>query len=184
MCPDRPNNTGHPDGLHPQTRAEEAANIATHGVGFVLAVAALTLLVVRSTIDGDVWRIVTLSVFGVTLTAMYLVSTLYHAARTPGARRVLRVVDHAVIFVFIAGSYTPIMLVTVGGAWGWSIFGVVWAIACAGVLYKLFATGRHPVISSPRPGTTWAAHSPSTLRRSSASPRVSWGWPPGGWTRA
>ena len=100
--------------------AEEVANAVTHGLGALAAAVVAVLLIVLASLTGEPWRIVTLSVFSATLLAVYFTSAMYHAARRPSVKRVLRKLDHAAIFLLIAGTYTPFMLVTLGGAWGWS----------------------------------------------------------------
>jgi hemolysin III len=125
------------------SRNEEIANTVTHGIGAILAIAAAAGLIIAAAISGEPWRIVTLSIFSATLIAVYLTSTLYHAANRPGLKHVLRRLDHAAIFLLIAGSYTPFMLVTLGGGWGWSLFSVVWALAGIGIFLKLAKFGRH-----------------------------------------
>ncbi|MEM9916114.1 MAG: hemolysin III family protein [Planctomycetota bacterium] len=124
------------------TRGEEWANVATHGMGLAGALTGATLLIVFAGLGGEPWRIVTLSVFGAALIAVYGISTLYHAVQHPAGKRLLRKLDHAAIFLLIAGTYTPLMLVTLGGGWGWSIFGVVWALAAAGLTLKLVCFDR------------------------------------------
>lgn len=124
------------------TRGEEWANVVTHGVGALAAIIAAVLLVVAAWRGGEPWRIATLCVFGLTLIAVYGVSTLYHLARRPDRKQLLRKLDHAAIFLLIAGTYTPLMLVTLGGGWGWSLFGIVWALAAAGLTLKLLCFER------------------------------------------
>ena len=121
----------------PTTRAEEWANVITHGFGAIAAVAASTLLIVFAGLGGEPWRITTLSIFGGALVTVYGISTLYHAVRRPRFKHLLRKLDHAAIFLLIAGTYTPLLLVTLGGGWGWSLFGVVWGLAVTGLTLKL-----------------------------------------------
>jgi hemolysin III len=121
---------------------EERLNILTHGLGLLLSMAALPLLVVRAVQYGDAWHIVSCSVYGSTLIILYGASTLYHSSTKDKWRRRFNILDHAAIFVLIAGTYTPFVLVTLNGAVGWTIFGVIWGIAVAGVILKLFYTGR------------------------------------------
>ena len=125
-----------------QTLAEEIANVVTHGIGAALSVAALVVLVVLASTRGDVWRVVSLSIYGSTLTLLYLCSTLYHAFRDPRIKRYFRLMDHLSIYVLIAGSYTPITLVLMRGAWGWTLFGLIWGMALAGILAKILLFGR------------------------------------------
>jgi hemolysin III len=133
---------------HEETLQEELASAFTHAIGLALAIAASVLMLRYATVQGDAWHVVTLAVFGSTLVAVYLASTLYHGFRGPRWRRVMLVCDHACIYLLIAGTYTPFMLVTLGGVWGWSIFGVMWAMAFAGVLLKLRFTGRFMLVST------------------------------------
>ena len=133
---------------HLETPAEEVASGITHAVGGLLAIAALTLLVVFAAGGGDARRVTCVSIYGATLVFMYTASALYHFARRPRAKRALRIVDHASIYTLIAGTYTPVTLVTLGGGWGWSLFGVVWGLALAGVTLKLFFTGRYAGLST------------------------------------
>ena len=121
---------------------EEIANSVTHGIGAVLSVVGLLVLVVRAVIIDDIWRVVSFSVYGSTLVILYLASTLYHSIQKPLIKKRLRVLDHATIYLLIAGSYTPFLLVSMRGAWGWSLFGVVWGLALLGVMFKVFFIGR------------------------------------------
>lgn len=130
------------------TPAEEAANYLTHGLGAAFSVAALGLLVTLAALYGDVWRVVSFSIYGSALFLLYTFSTLYHAVRSPQLKRVFRVLDHISIYLLIAGTYTPFTLVSMRGPWGWSLFGVVWGLALAGVVFKLFTTGRWGIASS------------------------------------
>ena len=114
----------------------------THGIGAALSAAALALLVVFAATRGDAWRVVGLSIFGSTLFLLYLISTLYHAVRGPRARRVLRVLDHTAIFLLIAGTYTPVLLAFMRDPWGWTLFGLIWAMAIVGVLGKVLLSDR------------------------------------------
>lgn len=127
---------------------EELANIWTHGLGIVASLAIGTLLIVRASLSGTVWQIVGVSVFTASLIALYAASTLYHAARTPAARARLKIVDHAAIYVLIAGTYTPFTVGELRGGWGWSLFGVIWGLAACGVVFKLFLTGRFRRVST------------------------------------
>ncbi|MFQ5400382.1 MAG: hemolysin III family protein [Anaerolineae bacterium] len=128
--------------LYGYTLGEEIANSITHGIGTALSVAGLTLLVVLAAIYGDTWRVVSFSIYGSSLVLLYLASTLYHSIQNPRIKQVLRVFDHAAIYLLIAGTYTPFLLVNMRGAWGWSLFGVVWGLALTGVVFKSFFIGR------------------------------------------
>ncbi len=133
---------------HLETPAEEVASSITHAVGGLLAVAALTLLVVFAAEGGGGRRVASVAVYGATLVFMYVASTAYHLVRPPRAKRVMRILDHASIYLLIAGTYTPVTLLTLGGGWGWSLFGVVWGLAATGVTLKLFFVGRHEGLST------------------------------------
>ena len=120
------------------TLPEEIFNSVTHGIGAFLSIAALVILVAFASIRGDAWRIVSFSIYGFSLFFLYLSSTLYHSVFHEGAKRVLRKFDHISIFLLIAGSYTPITLVFLKGAWGWTLFGVIWFLAIAGIILNIF----------------------------------------------
>lgn len=125
----------------PQTVGEEIANSVTHGVGLVASVAAAPVLVLTAARSGDPARVVAAATFAATLVLLYLASTLYHAVPAR-AKEAFRRLDHASIYTLIAGTYTPVTLVTLRGAWGWSLFGVVWGLATVGVVLKA-AFGAH-----------------------------------------
>ncbi len=127
------------------TIGEEIANSVTHGIGAGLAVAGLTLLVVLAAVYGDVWRVVSFSIYGSSLVILYLASTLYHSFRHPKVKHIFRILDHASIYVLIAGTYTPFTLVSMRGPWGWTLFCVVWAMALLGIAFKVFFIGRYEV---------------------------------------
>lgn len=129
------------------TLAEEVACALTHGLGAVLSVAGWGALLVYAVSGADPWRIVSVAIFGCTLTAMYAASTLYHALPHPPAKRALRIVDHCMIYLLIAGTYTPFLLVSMRGPWGWSLFGALWGIAVAGCVFKIFFIGRWDKLS-------------------------------------
>jgi len=126
---------------------EEFVNVLTHGIGFLMSVAALALMVVFASLDGNAWHIVGVSIFGASLVVLYLASTLFHWSVRPKVRKYLNVFDHSAIYVLIAGTYTPFLLVTLNGPWGWSLFGVIWGLAIAGVVFKMFFTGRFDKLS-------------------------------------
>ena len=130
------------------TRGEEMANSLTHGAGLALSIAGLSVLVTLAALRADAGTVVGCAVFGTSLVVLYAASTLYHALRARRWKRVLRVFDHAAIFLLIAGTYTPFMLANLRGPWGWSLFGVVWALAAAGVVLKAFFTGRFDILST------------------------------------
>ena len=127
---------------------EEIANVLTHGAGAVASLVGAAVLVTVAALGGDAWKVVGSAVFGTTLVLLYTASTLYHAARSPVARARLKVLDHCAIYLLIAGSYTPFTLIGLRGGWGWSLFGVIWGLAVAGTVFKLFFTGRFPRLST------------------------------------
>ncbi len=130
-----------------QTLGEEVANSVSHGIGFLAAVAVTPFLVVAA-IPHGAGSIVGVSIFAVTMAALYLVSPLYHALPSARAKRVFRVLDHGTIFLLIAGTYTPFTLGILRGGWGWALFGAIWGLALAGVIYKAVAAFRYPIIST------------------------------------
>jgi hemolysin III len=131
-----------------QTRGEEIANSVTHGVGAAIGVTALVLMVVISALEGDAWKIVAASVHGASAVLLFLASTLYHAFRKPRLKRVFQVLDHAGVHLLIAGTYTPFALVTLRGPSGWSLFGLVWGLAVAGIVFESIFLERYPRLST------------------------------------
>jgi hemolysin III len=125
---------------------EEIANSVSHGAGALGAVAVTPLLIVNAAGSGAA-AIVGASVFAATVVLLYTTSSLYHALPRSAAKRVFRVLDHGAIYLLIAGTYTPFTLGALGGAWGWSLFGVVWGLAVAGVTFKALAGARYPKLS-------------------------------------
>lgn len=121
-----------------RTLGDILANAITHGIGAALAIAGAVCLIVAST-RGSAWHIVSCSIFAATLILVYLFSTLYHSLVLTRARYVFRVLDHSAIYLLIAGTYTPFTLVSLRGPLGWTIFGVVWALAIAGIVFKSVA---------------------------------------------
>lgn len=125
---------------------EEVANCATHGVGLALSVAGFVALVALAYAYGDAWHVASCGVYGASLVALYLASTLYHGVRAPRAKQVFQALDHCGIYLLIAGTYTPFTLVTLRGPWGWTLFGLVWGLALAGILFRvIFGTRYRPV---------------------------------------
>ena len=126
---------------------EEIAHSVTHGIGVLLSVIGLAMLIVYSSQYGDAWHVVSSSIYGATLIVLYTSSTLYHAVTLPDLKRFLQKLDHAAIFLLIAGTYTPFTLVNLRGGWGWTLFGVVWSIAIAGMVMELIVKKRYKRIS-------------------------------------
>jgi hemolysin III len=131
-----------------QTSGEEIANTLSHGVAFVLAIAALPILVNGAATRGRLADIVAAGLFAGTMIALYLASTLYHALPVGRAKAWLNRIDHASIYLFIAGSYMPYLLGVLRGPWGWSLFGVVWTAAALGIVAKLLDRLTHPMWST------------------------------------
>lgn len=130
------------------TAREEAANVATHAAGLLASIVGVGVLLYLGVSRGEVLHVASAGVYGTSLVALYTASTLYHAFREPGLKRVLRVLDHCAIYLLIAGTYTPFVLVGIGGGWGMTLFGIVWAMAAIGIVFKVFATGRFAVAST------------------------------------
>lgn len=131
-----------------QSRGEEIANSISHGIGLVAALVATPFLVLQAVRRGDTGFIVGASIFAATMVLLYLASTLYHALPIGQAKRVFRVIEHSAIFLLIAGTYTPFTLGVLRGAWGWTLLGLVWGLAVAGVVLKAFNRMSHPIIAT------------------------------------
>jgi hemolysin III len=127
---------------------EEIANSVSHGIGVCLSIAGLVVLVVLAASQGDVWRIVSFSIYGTSLILMFLGSTLYHSFSHPAIKHVLKIIDHSMIYLLIAGTYTPFMLVSLRGPWGWTLFGIIWGLALTGILLKIILIGKHRLLST------------------------------------
>ena len=136
------------DGVNFYSPVEERLNIGSHIIGLILSVVGLVMLLIRAATQGGVPEVFSASVFGASLVALYGASTAYHRAVDPAMRKKLRVVDHAIIYILIAGTYTPFTLITLNGPVGWTIFGVSWLMAAIGITLKLFFTGRFHVLST------------------------------------
>jgi hemolysin III len=133
--------------VNPFSRNEERAHAITHGLGVLIGVAVLVLLVVFSSLRKSAWEIVSCAIYGTTFILLYVGSTMYHASRQPGAKRILKIIDHSAIYLLIAGTYTPYALAPLRGALGWSIFGAIWGAALLGVFFKTLFTGRFKAVS-------------------------------------
>ena len=118
---------------HTYSLGEEIASAITHGIGAALSIAALVLLIMVAAIWGDGWHLAIAIVYGLTMFLLYMASTLYHAIQHPKARHVFKIIDHAGIYLLIAGTYTPFTLVTIREEGGWWLFGVIWALAITGI---------------------------------------------------
>lgn len=133
---------------HAETISEQRLNCLTHALGALLSLAGLIVMVCLSAINGSVRQIVTVSLFGAALLLVYVASTIYHACPVGPIKQRLQILDHCAIYFLIAGTYTPFLLVSVGGGWGWSLSGALWGLALIGVAFKLLYTGRFDLISS------------------------------------
>ena len=134
--------------LRQQSSGEEIANSVSHGIGLIAAIAATPFLVMEAARRGDAEFIAGVCIFAATMVLLYLSSTLYHALSAGKAKRVFRIVEHSAIFLLIAGTYTPFTLGVLHGAWGWTLLGIVWSLAFAGVALKALERMSHPVIST------------------------------------
>jgi hemolysin III len=128
------------ESLH--NRIEEWINSATHGLGAVLSVIGTVALIVGASQMGDVWKIVSFSVFGASLILLYMASALYHGTRHPKLKTAFKTLDHCAIFLLIAGTYTPFLLVNLRGTTGWTLFAVIWSLALTGVVLKVIFKNR------------------------------------------
>jgi hemolysin III len=125
------------NGVNEFSMSEEICHAITHGVGLVLSIAGLTILVAYAALQGSALVITSSAIFGATLIILYSASTLYHAVTHTGIKKIFQQFDHASIYFLIAGTYTPVALVSLGGAWGWTIFSIVWTTALFGVFLKI-----------------------------------------------
>ena len=132
----------------PQSYKEEIANGVSHGIALVACLVATPVLLSSASRPGDAWRIVGAAIFGGAMIFMYLSSTLYHVLPANRAKRVFRVLDHVAIFLLIAGTYTPFTPGVLRGAWGWTLFSIVWALALLGMTLKIMGALRHPFLST------------------------------------
>jgi len=131
-----------------QSRGEELANSISHGIGLFAVIAGIPFLVLHAIRQGEARSIVGVSIFAATMVLLYLGSTLYHALPAGKAKNVFQIIEHSAIYLLIAGTYTPFTLGVLHGAWGWSLLGLIWSFALAGVLLKIFGRMSHPVIST------------------------------------
>jgi len=135
--------------MQPQRlQIEELVNGLTHGTGAVLSAAGLVVLVVLACLHGTTPHIVSCSVYGTTLLLLYTASTLYHTVRSPNLKHIFKVIDHSCIYLLIAGTYTPFTLVTLQGSLGWTLFGLIWALAAAGIVFQIFFVYRFKILAT------------------------------------
>lgn len=133
--------------LKQYSMAEEIANGITHGIGIVLAIAALGILTAFASTYGNAWHVVSVSIYAASLVILYTASTLYHSIQRPRAKRILQILDHSAIYLLIAGTYTPYTLVSLRGPWGWWLFGVIWCLAGLGMMFQLSLLRRWRAVS-------------------------------------
>ncbi|ROU04711.1 PAQR family membrane homeostasis protein TrhA [Lysobacter enzymogenes] len=127
---------------------EEFANALTHGLGATAALAGGSVMITLAALHGDGWQLGSAIVFGISLLLLYIASTLYHAIQHPVAKGRLKVFDHCAIYLLIAGTYTPFTLIGLRGPWGWGLFAAIWGLAAAGIVFKLYYTGRFKLLST------------------------------------
>jgi hemolysin III len=127
--------------------AEEVLNSLTHGIGAALSIVGMTLLLAFAGLDADFWKLTSFAIYGVSLTLLYLSSTLYHGFHDPMLKRAFKIVDHCAIYLLIAGTYTPFLLVNLRGSVGWTLFAVIWGLALAGICFKLLFGSRYRILS-------------------------------------
>jgi len=136
------------DGLKHYSPLEEKTNIISHAMGLVLSIVVSVLMLIRAGMYGNIWHVVSVGIFGLSLIALYTASTFYHSAKDPVLRSRLRIIDHASIYVLIAGTYTPYTLIILNGSTGWLIFTASWSMAIIGITLKVYFTGKYNVIST------------------------------------
>lgn len=127
---------------------EEIFHAIAHGIGLLFAIAGLIALIIFSAMRGNMWHVVSTSIYGGTLVILYLNSTLYHSLAKSRAEKVFRILDHSSIYLLIAGTYTPFALITIKGTWGWTVFGIVWGLAVLGIVFKALTAGRFKAFST------------------------------------
>ena len=130
------------------SRREEILHAITHGIGAVLSVVGLVLLIVFASFSGNPWKIVSATIFGTTMLLMYLSSTIVHSLPQGKWKELFLIFDHSSIYLFIAGTYTPFLFVSLKGTIGWVLFGVVWSIALVGIIFKMFFTRKFIILST------------------------------------
>jgi hemolysin III len=130
-----------------QHLAEEIVNSITHGIGTALSIAGMTLLLAYASLDADPWKIASFAIYGTSLTLLYLASTLYHGFQHPRLKQVFNIIDHCAIYLLIAGTYTPFLLVNMRGPVGWAVFGIIWALALTGIAFKIRFGQKYPIFS-------------------------------------
>ena len=133
---------------HVYTKKEEVVNAITHGIGFLLSITALVFLIMFAVQNGSTWHVVTFTIYGVSMLLLYLSSTLVHSFPEGKLKDLFEIFDHSAIYLFIAGTYTPFTLIVINGALGWTLLGIVWGIAIAGIVFKSFFVKKFLYIST------------------------------------
>lgn len=136
------------ENTHIFTKKEEVANAIIHGIGAVLSVIALITLIIAASESGTAWHVTSFTIYGVTMLLLYVSSTLVHSFPQGRVKDIFEICDHASIYLFIAGTYTPFLFLVVKGALGWTLFGIVWGMALVGVVFKLFFTKKFLYLST------------------------------------
>lgn len=131
-----------------QAKDEEFANVLTHGFGLAFSMIGFVFLMMAAQQQGDFWRLLSCGIYGSSLVILYAASTLYHAFKSERLKRIFHIIDHCAIYLLIAGSYTPFTLISLKGLLGWSIFGLVWGLAFAGIIFKVFFIDRFKMLST------------------------------------
>jgi hemolysin III len=134
--------------LTQQITVEELANTLTSGAGLICSLVGFVVLIVLSLLHGGRWEIISCAIYGVSLVSLYAASTLYHGVSSPRAKQALLIFDHCAIYLLIAGTYTPFLLVNLRGSLGWSLFGTIWGVGISGILFKLWFADRFPILST------------------------------------
>ena len=127
---------------------EEKINIISHSIGVVLGIIGLVLLSIHAISNGDIWHVISFIIYGLSVITLFLASTIYHSTKKPNLRSRLRIFDHTSIYILIAGTYTPLTLVTLHGLLGWTLLGIIWGLAIVGIVLKLFFTGKFTFVST------------------------------------
>jgi hemolysin III len=127
---------------------EEIANAITHGIGFLLSIPALVMLIIFAVERGTAWHIVSFTIFGVSMILLYLFSTMLHSFKPSKAKNIFAILDHSAIYVLIAGTYTPLMLVSLRNTLGWTLFGIIWGLAIIGIVFKCYFVQRYQIVST------------------------------------
>lgn len=127
---------------------DEWANSLTHGLGLILSFIGFILLLATPFYEKDYWKLMNFAVYGGSLILLYGVSTFYHMARRPKLKKLFRIIDHCAIYVLIAGTYTPLTMLVLGGVWGWALFSILWTLAILGIVFKIFLKYRFNLLST------------------------------------